>query len=294
MSALMPTGKALVAGALALWTLAMAPASAEVTGATPRAAPQRVVSINLCTDQLAMLLAAPGQLQSVTHVSLDTRVSPLADQAARYDINHGLAEEIYSLKPDLVLAGIYTPRPTTAMLERLGIAVEIFPPATSLDGVRANLMQMGAALHRDDAARAQLRAFDAGLAALRDDQGGQGPRAAIYYANGYTAGDASLAHELLAAAGLRNAAVEAGYTGGGKLALESLALIAPDMVITSARYPGGSRAEAIMDHPVVTALGERAEGAVMADQDWVCGTPFVLNAIATLAEARRAMQAGAR
>lgn len=288
MSALMPTGRVLLAGFLALWTLAGSPASAD---SAPGGAPQRVVSINLCTDQLAMMLAAPGQLQSVTHVSLDRRVSPLADQAAQYDINHGLAEEIYILHPDLVLAGIYTPRETTAMLERLGIRVEVFQPVTSLAAVRASLTQMGAALHRDGAAAAELARFDARLAALTaTDTGQDGPLAAIYYANGYTAGDASLAHELLAAAGLRNAAVEAGYTNGGKLALESLALIQPEMVITAQRYPGGSRAEAIMDHPVVMSLGATAAGAVIADQDWVCGTPFVLNAIADLAQARRAMQ----
>ncbi len=33
--------------------------------------PERVVSVNLCTDQLAMLLAAPGQLISVSHLASD-------------------------------------------------------------------------------------------------------------------------------------------------------------------------------------------------------------------------------
>ena len=38
--------------------------------------PQRVVSMNLCTDQLAMMLAGPGQLISVSHLGHDPAVSP--------------------------------------------------------------------------------------------------------------------------------------------------------------------------------------------------------------------------
>ncbi|MCZ4353584.1 ABC transporter substrate-binding protein [Roseovarius aestuarii] len=277
----------------------MSVASAETGAASQgasRTAPQRVVSINLCTDQLAMLMAAPGQLLSVTHVSLDKRVSPLAEQAAQYRVNYGLAEEIFSLRPDLVLAGAYTPRQTTAMLDRLGIRVELFQPVTSLEDLRASLAQMGAALHREDEAARHIDAFDAGLAlATQADAGqGPGPLAAIYYANGFTAGDTSLAHELMTVAGLRNAAVAAGYTAGGKLALETLAMIQPEMMITAQRYPGGSRAEEVLDHPVVTALRSSASGAVMSDQDWVCGTPFVLNAIQDMAHARHALHSGAQ
>ena len=43
--------------------------------------PQRVVSMNLCTDQLAMMLAGPGQLISVSHLGHDPAVSPMAAQA---------------------------------------------------------------------------------------------------------------------------------------------------------------------------------------------------------------------
>ena len=38
--------------------------------------PQRVVSMNLCTDQLAMLIARPGQLHSVSHLASDGEMRP--------------------------------------------------------------------------------------------------------------------------------------------------------------------------------------------------------------------------
>ena len=50
-------------------------------GAAAADAPARVVSVNLCTDQLAMLIAAPGQLQSVSWLAADPSVSLMPDQA---------------------------------------------------------------------------------------------------------------------------------------------------------------------------------------------------------------------
>ncbi|WP_255011255.1 ABC transporter substrate-binding protein [Roseovarius sp. M141] len=256
------------------------------------AAPQRVVSINLCTDQLAMLLAAPGQLISVSRIALDPRVSSMAAEAAQYPINASRAEEVHGMRPDLVVAGEYTSRDTVALLRRLEIDVVQFGIVRSLDEVRARIRQMGAALGREAAARAMIAQFDADLAHLRADLDGglapgpDAPRAAMYSANGYTSGDKTLSGEILAAAGLRNAPGEEGY-GYGKLPLEMLAMLQPDLVITARRYPRGSRAEEIMDHPVVEMLSGQAARAVMSDQDWVCGTPFVLRAIADMAAARR-------
>ncbi len=253
--------------------------------------PARVVSMNLCTDQLAMMLAAEGQLVSVSRIALDPYVSAMAAEAAAYPINAGRAEEVHVLHPDLVLAGKYSSRETVALLRRLGIEVVQFDIVQSLDDVAGMITQMGLALGREANAAKMAAAFEADLAALRADLADQAPqdmpRAALYYANGYTSGDSSLAGEILAAAGLRNAPAEAGYTWG-KLPLEMLAMIAPDVMITTRRYPGGSRAEAIMDHPVIGSLRGTSTAAALTDHDWVCGTPFVLRAIGDMVKARRA------
>lgn len=248
--------------------------------------------MNLCTDQLAMLLADEGQLLSVSQVSLDPMVSPLSDRAAGHVINHGQAEEIYLMQPDLVVAGTLSPRSTIAMLEQLGVTVVQFAPATSLADVRDRIAQMGAVLHRKEAARALLTDFDARLNALRTGDGPR-PRAVIYHANGYVSGSESLSGQVLAAAGFTNAAVEAGYGSGSRMPLEVLALTDPDIVITAQRYPGGSRAEEVLEHPVVRAFRASRDNAVVRDQSWVCGTPFVLDAVESLAQARqRLVEAG--
>jgi iron complex transport system substrate-binding protein len=253
-------------------------------------APRRVVSMNLCTDQLAMLLADKGQLISVSDLAHDPRSSAMVAEAAAYPVNNGLAEEIYLMQPDLVLAGRYSQLATVDMLRRLGIRVEQFDPATSLDQVTERMTRMGALLGREDIAADQVTRFDQRLASFRDGIAPH-PRAALYFANGYTSGDQTLAGDILTAAGLINIAAELGLVSGGVIPLETLAMAEPDTVVTGQPYPGASRSEEILSHPVVGALQAGRPSTSMNAQDWLCGTPYVLRAIGQMAELRRDVQA---
>jgi iron complex transport system substrate-binding protein len=250
--------------------------------------PQRVVSMNLCTDQLAMMLAAPGQLLSVSHLASDPRGSAMADEAKSYPPNRGLAEEIYLMQPDLVLAGSFTSRATVAMLQRLGVRVEIFGPAYGLDEIPGQMLRMGEVLGQDAKATAMVARYKTDLAAFHEEIR-RNPRAAIYAANGYTQGDQSLSGQILLAAGFTNVAAEAGYGDGGIMPLEQLVMLAPEAVITSRPYPGDSRAEEVMTHPALIATQDEQARGTFSDRDWVCGTPFVLRAVADMADLRRAL-----
>lgn len=251
----------------------------------------RVVSMNLCTDQLAMLLAAPGQLLSVSYLAVDPRSSAMAEAARDFHVNHGRAEEIYLMQPDLVIAGSFTTRATVAMLRRLGIPVAVFRPAYGLGEVRDRILQMGDVLGREDQARVLLADYDARLAALQAEVEDR-PSAALYYANGYTSGDRTLAGQILTAAGFDNAAAAAGFSEGGIMPLEVLAMLDPDALITSQPYPGASRAEEILDHPVVEDMRDGRASGTFTDRDWVCGTPYVLRAIDALGALRRDIGGG--
>lgn len=254
-------------------------------------APARVVSMNLCTDQLAMLLAAPGQLYSVSKLAADPRGSAMADAAQGFPLNNGLAEEIYLMRPDLVVSGTFSNRATIDMLRRLGIPVAVFDPAYGLDDVRDRLRRMGEVLGREDAAQELIDDFDKRLGVLRVETG-QRPSAALYHANGYTSGDKTLAGQILIAAGFENAAVEAGFAAGGRLPLEVLAMLDPDVLITGRRYPAASRSEEILDHPVVRSLRHARANGTLTDRDWICGTPFVLRAIETMGQVRKNLLGG--
>lgn len=266
---------------LALAVLACAlPAAAE--------APRRVVSINLCTDQLAMLLAAPGQLVSVSDLASEPQSSSMVAEAAGYGVNHGQAEEVFVLHPDLVLAGSYTAPGTVDLLRSLGIPVVQIAPANSIDEAAAQILAVGQALGQEARAAAMVRGFRAGIAAARVT--GDSRSAAFYHPNGYTTGSGTLANEVMELTGFRNVAATAGVRGGGVLPLERLVMAAPELIVTSEPYPGASRAEEILTHPALRAAEASAGAALHTDADWVCGTPYLLRAIGRMAAAHAALE----
>src|SRR5688500_20405940 len=71
--------------------------------APAQAAPRRVASLNLCTDELVLMLADPGQIASVTHLAQSPAETPLWRTARRYRRNDGSLLSVAALRPDLVV-----------------------------------------------------------------------------------------------------------------------------------------------------------------------------------------------
>lgn len=256
----------------------------QISAADADTAPLRVVSMNLCTDQLAMMLADEGQLISVSDIASDPNMSPMAEQARAYRVNHGQAEEIFLMRPDLVVAGRYSDPVVLDMLRRLGIPTAQLDIVSSLDQVGDRIREMGALLHQTTRAEAVARAFEADLAAL--NSAAEGPRAAFYYPNSYSLGTGTLSHEIVTTAGFRHIAEEMRRSRSGRLDLELLALAQPDLLIHAELYGGASRSEEVMSHPALAALGA---ARTQSNAHWVCGTPVVLRAIHDLRDLRERM-----
>ena len=255
----------------------------------PGRPPARVVSINLCTDQLAMMLAAPGQLVSVSHLATEEQSSSMVDEARAYLANRGQVEQVFLMRPDLVLAGTYTQISTVSLLRDLGVEVVQVPPATSLAEAVEQVRAVGRALGQEAKANALADGFAAEIEAARFH--GDLRTAAFYYPNGYTTGSGTLANEVLELTGFSNIGVTAGVTGGGILPLERLVMAGPELIVTSERYPGASRSEDILVHPALKAVQARAGVELQSGADWVCGTPHLMRAIAEVQAARQVLEA---
>lgn len=240
-----------------------------------------------------MLVAAPGQLVSVSHLAAAPGISLMSAGTDGLVINHGLAEEIFRLEPDLVLAGTYTTRTTVNLLRRLERRVEEFEPANSFTDIRRNLRRMGELLGRERQAEALLVAFDTELAGLSATSGGvKVPVLGSYGANSFTTGGGTLENEIVEKTGFRHLGEELGLAGTSRLPLETLVLADPDYILVWERYADDpSRATDILRHPALKArFGERRQ--LSADSRyWVCGTPLTLGAVerlrATLHDAGR-------
>ena len=266
--------------------LAVAPYAVAQNPPLLSAKPQRVVSLNLCVDQLVLILAEPENVASVTWLSLDPKSSVVADLAAAVPvINRGTAEEALPLLPDLVLAGAYTTPFTIQMLRRFGFNVEVLGVPTNLAEVREQILWVGELLHEQERAEETVAAMNAALAAIPPPSG-TSLRAAVFQPGGFTMGPGTFEHELLTAAGLHNVSEEAGITFYGFLSLEQVLILDPDLLVFPGHEARLSIAEAMLDHPALRKAGGAKRPIRLPHALWSCAGPMNVAAIALLASAR--------
>ena len=65
--------------------------------------PQRIVSINLCADQLVLALADRGQIAGLTKNATDIEMSGEAAKARGLRLLSNSAEQILAIEPDLIV-----------------------------------------------------------------------------------------------------------------------------------------------------------------------------------------------
>jgi iron complex transport system substrate-binding protein len=267
----------LFAGILALSQTANA-------GAAP---PQRIVSINICGDLLALALAPRARIASVTFLAADPLMSPIATSAEGIPLNYGKAEEVLALDPDLVLAGRYTTRATVALLRRLGYPVLELDIAYSLADVRAQIRAVAAALGVRGAGESMIATLNARIAAVQSRRPPGRPLAAVYGPNGFTPGPRTLSGALIALAGFENLAARAGLEYWGSLALEDLLLARPRVLIFEAEHHGAhALATQILAHPALATLRRGVTVAEVPRPLWSCPGPWIADALDQLAAAR--------
>ena len=267
------------AGVTAAWLLA-APGLAQTAPSLPS-----IASLNVCTDQLAMALAAPGQIKSVSALARDPQLSTMPGQARAYPVNRGLAEEVFTLKPDLVVTGTFSLHNTTSLLKRLGFQVEEFDYSQSLDTIPADIRRMGELLGRSEAAEQMSSAFEREIASLAPLACRRKPVAIAYGQRGIALGPGTLAHTVIEAAGFENLAATTGHDGMAPFPLELLVSNPPDLIILPHTTTGTpALADEAIQHPVLRKLGDTVTASFSRAALWSCGGPFTLEALRELRE----------
>ena len=245
----------------------------------------------MCVDELVVRLAEPHNIASVTWLSRDPANSNVAALVGRIPVNHGLAEEIIPLQPDLVIAGVYTARTAVALLRRTGVALaEIDVPKNFMD-VRGQIRKVAALVGERDKGERIVGDIDQRLAALPPAARSGAPRAIVLNPNGVTVGKGTLVDEILTRAGLVNVAAELGIDNYGQVPLETVVTSAVDVLIVSASRDGPpALATEILRHPALTALSDRARIVVLPGRLWNCGGPAIIEAIERLKQVAGAVR----
>jgi iron complex transport system substrate-binding protein len=255
--------------------------------ATAHAAPpQRIVSLNLCVDQILVDLVARERIAAVTHLAADASVSAAPEKFARIPAIRGAAEEVLARDPDLVIAGVYSTPATVDLLRRLGRRVVLVPMPQTIDGVRALIITLAETVEAPAAGQALVAAMDARLAAARPASSAN-PSALIYQINNYVTGRGSLLDEALARAGFRNAGGDVAIFANGKTSLESIVATPPDVLILASNPDDYTTSVGDnLRHPALAALRARIPSVVLPWSLSLCGTHHIATAIEQLAAAR--------
>jgi iron complex transport system substrate-binding protein len=258
------------------------------------AAPRRIVSLDLCADQLLIELVERRRIAAVTHLAADPAVSAIPERAKGIPITHGAAEDVLHYDPDLVLAGPFGVAPTVSLLRRLGRNLVVVPLPQDLDGVRAAVRIVADAVGEPAKGEAMVAAFDRRLAALPPPDAGR-PSAVIYQVGGSVSGAGSLADAALAAAGYRNVSGDYRLTRAGQVPLEALVAKPPDLLVLASHTLEYRTVLADnLRHPAVAALRRRSASLELPWRTWLCGTPHLADAIEQLAAARVRLGAAPR
>jgi iron complex transport system substrate-binding protein len=236
------------------------------------AAPPRIVSMNVCTDQLLIPLADPEQILGLSRYSRDSWQSYAASDARHYPILSGGAEDLLVLKPDIVVAGLFDKRSTRELLKAQGLHLAEFSVPRNLDEVKSQIREMGEIVQHKDRAEAEIARLDAAMARARQAVTDRHFSVLPLSRRGWVSGGDSLVSSLLAETGLFNAASDLGVGFGGYVSLEAIVNARPDFLLVS---EAGDHAEddgrAFLLHPALERFYPPSRRIVIPERLTVCG-----------------------
>lgn len=234
-----------------------------------------------------MLLAPRARIASISYLSRQKGSTPRGLEKLTFSIpiNHGFAEEVIAYKPDLVVAGLYTSRPTVQLLRKLGYRVIDFTPERNFDDMRTNITRMGALVGEPERARQIIADFDARLVRIRAELGPARPIYADIGVNNWMPGKNTLSTAITNAGGYRTLGEALGYEGFRNVPLEQLLTVRPSLVSNTTPYANPpSLATQALRHPALRQMASRSELITIPERLWVCAAPSTLDAVQMLAD----------
>jgi iron complex transport system substrate-binding protein len=263
---------ALLGSAGGLWATTGGPSAKAVV------VPQRIVSINLCADQLVLALADRDQIAGLTHNATDPAMSGEAAAARGLPLLSNSAEQILAIEPDLIVGMPASRSAALAALPSQTYPLLDLDTTNTLDEIYTSIRQTASAVghpERGDALIARMEREIAGL-----PKPGEGRVAAYYQRRGYMTGTGTLIDELMTRVGLINLAGKLGKPPLSQLSLEEMVAAEPDfLIVESATDKVTDQGSEMLHHPALKDIPR-----ISIPQAWtVCGSPAYAQAAHSMA-----------
>jgi iron complex transport system substrate-binding protein len=244
------------------------------------AAPKRVVSTFLCTDEYVFRLLPRERIAALSFEATDRHpvVSTIADAARGIATIRPSSEAVLGYAPDLVVMYAGTMPILHAQLAHAGVAVLDVPWANSLADVRRITTMLGDRLGTPERARQLLAEMDREI----PHASGTPVRTLIYEPNGY-ASSGGITAEIMKLSGLADVAPELQPTRTDTLPVETVIARAPELLILSGDPAArSSRADLVQHHPALAAFHGHAAWAKLTPL--LCPGPWSMDAAKTFTE----------
>lgn len=247
--------------------------------------PKRIVSLDYCADQYVLQFADRAKILALS-IDAEKQFSFLRDEAKGLRKVRPRSADVLALEPDLIVRSYGGGPNVTAFMERAGVPVVQLGYPQTIAEVRAEVVRIGVELGARDEASRVVNDLDRRLAALAK-QAESSPEALYMTPGGVTAGEGTMIHELMEAAGLANFQKDVGWH---PIPLERLAYERPELVVGAffqSQSTGINNWSAIR-HPVAQAQLEERPVATLDGAWTACGGWFLIEAVEAMAETAKA------
>ena len=257
----------------------------------------RLVSLNLCADAYLMAFAKPEQILGLTQQSSDPTLSAFVEEASNFPVSGGRISNIIEQHPDIIIINNYSPPPNKALMDRLGIKIVKLDAANSYQTARTEILQLGKAIHRLEAAKAYLAQLDKELEHAQHTKLTYMPSIINYQRRGIVVGETHILDDIIQLAGAQNLGRDTGRTIG-PMSLENLMRLQPDYVLSISEndeqtLKSQDRGSEILSHPALQKMFSAERHIYIPQNLTVCAGATTPKAVAHLIETLQSSQLSA-
>ncbi len=247
------------------------------------AKPSRVISMNLCSDELVLRLADRSNIAAITSSSLVPDISSVVDLAQGLTTTKGTLEEVITLDPDLVIAGRYDSQKIN-ILKKLGINVMSVGIAKNFDDLKKNIREIASVLEEEEKGDALIKDMDNRLKKIQNQK--TSPVNGVFYrTGGLTAGEDSIINDMMVSAGVNNIATQFSTRSARHIEMENLIIGNPELIIFSNyKIDAPTVRRALLTHPAIRKGFSGLREVYLPSQYLICGSPATIDAAEILSK----------